>query len=281
MRLIRPPGLKALDPQLLWAHDKLVDSRFDLNTTTTRQGVWLVHDHGASVGIDELRPLHPGDWVFLPRGRRRQAFRPGTRIWSIGYRAGDDATGGWFDDLIILRDRPLMATATERLFAILDAADPDLIARQRLITSQRLPLDVCLRIDAAFREWLATVALTLDGAGARTSGSAPMDGRIATCLDLIIDDPWSPQTTPEALARRVQVSRRRLEQLFRQACGCGLAEHRRLIQIRLAGDLLDRADIPIKQVAFRLGFASTAAFSTWYRRNAGMAPQAWRRRRET
>jgi AraC-like DNA-binding protein len=42
--------------------------------------------------------------------------------------------------------------------------------------------------------------------------------------------------------------------------------------------LLEQADLPMKEISWRLGFAHPAAFTTAFRRAAGMSPAQYRRR---
>lgn len=48
------------------------------------------------------------------------------------------------------------------------------------------------------------------------------------------------------------------------------------IKIRKAKELLERGDLPIKEVAFRLGFGDPYYFSRLFKQKSGIAPSGWR-----
>lgn len=85
--------------------------------------------------------------------------------------------------------------------------------------------------------------------------------------------------TAEDIARDQHISRRRLDQLMRDACGhsiSGRLWRRRMEQA--AADLRDpaKADLSIAQIAFSSGFEDAAHFSRAFRRQFSMPPGQWR-----
>jgi AraC-like DNA-binding protein len=85
--------------------------------------------------------------------------------------------------------------------------------------------------------------------------------------------------TAEDVARDQHISRRRLDQLMREACGQSIASHlwrRRMEQA--AADLRDpaKASLSIAQIAFASGFEDAAHFSRAFRRQHAMPPGQWR-----
>jgi AraC-like DNA-binding protein len=278
MRVISHSSFRQLGPVLLWAQEKEVGPTFSRDGSTEYQGVWLVQSPGAEVGLTGLAPLRPGDWVFMPRGRRCQRFVPGTRITSIGYIAGQPS-GGWFDSsgIVVLRGCDALARATLRLRRRIQAEAGDQISMHSVLSEMRCPYAAWLRIYAEFHAWLAVVSETLIAHGCSEHEEADVDRRIAMVLEALDDDPWADERDPAGLARLAGMSRRRLEQLFREQIGSGVAEHRRRQQLRSASAALEAGDQQIKQVARDLGFASASAFSTWFRRQSGRSPIAHRR----
>jgi AraC family transcriptional regulator len=69
---------------------------------------------------------------------------------------------------------------------------------------------------------------------------------------------------------------RRFTTLFRESTGQSVrqwVEQRRMDKARR---LLAETDLPMKAIAFDLGFASQAVFSTAFRRCAGVSPSTYR-----
>ena len=80
------------------------------------------------------------------------------------------------------------------------------------------------------------------------------------------------------VVREVAVSRRRLEQKFRQALGSSPQQEIRRARVELAKQLLSETDLPMPVVASRAGFANAARLSILFRRYVGATPRDYRRR---
>lgn len=282
MRVISHDSFRQLAPVLLWAQEKAVGPSFDLDDHTSFQCVWLIQSPGAEIGTAKLGSLRPGDWVFQPRGwRRQQRFQAGTRIISIAYLAGQPS-GGWFDSsgIVVLRGCDALARATTRLLRRIQAAAGDQLGQHDHISEIRCTHGAWLGIYAEFHTWLAVVSATLVERGHSEHEEPDVDRRIAVVLDALQIDPWAADRDPVGLARLAGLSRRRLEQLFRAQIGSGVAEHRRRQQLRSACAALESTPDQVKQIARELGFASSSAFSTWFRRQAGWSPVVHRQRQD-
>jgi AraC-like DNA-binding protein len=232
---------------------------------------------GVSVRTDQgTWQAGPGEWVFLLPGRRHQAFQPGTRIWSICYRTGLPRNRSWYAEpgILVLGGHAELSAAGEALVAQAEA-----ITGARPL-GERFDFDCTpitwLRLDAAFRAWLATAMSALEDRGIRLSISSRSDARVDRALALISRDPWAAAAAPGPVAAALGVSRRRLEQLFQAGLGHGIAEARDRLRVDAAEAILDDHAVAVKQVAARLGFASSQVFSAWFHRHAGMTPRSYR-----
>jgi AraC-like DNA-binding protein len=88
----------------------------------------------------------------------------------------------------------------------------------------------------------------------------------------------SPRITLSQLARDLGVSRRTLEDVFRQAKGMSYRSYQQSMLLRAALNLLAKSDrLTIKQIAFLLGYSSLAAFSRFIRSKTGKNPSDLRR----
>lgn len=277
MRRPLPELRRAIDPRLEWVHDKDIGPDRDQQVEVGIGITWWIRAGGVNVRTarGEWR-VGPGDWVFLLPGRRHQAFLPGTRMWSFGYRFGRPRGTPWYlgPEVLVLRDCRALERTGRALLRLVEG-----IARTRRIgwafDFACTPMD-WLRIDAAFRLWLAEAVATCAARGIRLASGAPDDERVSRALSLIERDPWGPASDPLDLAAAVGVSRRRLEQLFAAAVGHGVAHERDRMRLERAQELLAHREWPVKQIASRLGFANGPAFSVWFRRHAGMPPRLYR-----
>jgi AraC family transcriptional regulator len=73
-------------------------------------------------------------------------------------------------------------------------------------------------------------------------------------------------------------SPRHLTRAFRQATGRTMGDYVEEVRLDRARALLAGSDLPLKEIARKLGFATLGSFSTAFRRTAGETPTAFRRR---
>ena len=100
--------------------------------------------------------------------------------------------------------------------------------------------------------------------------------RVAAAIRLIeasLDRPLASA----AIARRVGVSVRSLETLFRRALGVGPAAYGVQLRMQAARKMVTDTDLPLAEVALRTGFASPSSFAHSFRRHGGRSAGDLRR----
>ncbi|TPM40537.1 helix-turn-helix domain-containing protein [Mesorhizobium sp. B2-3-4] len=75
-----------------------------------------------------------------------------------------------------------------------------------------------------------------------------------------------------ALADRFGISRRHITRLFREGTGASVGEFQLRIRLQTARELLSGTDLPVGEIAFRVGFESGAALAHAMRRADGRSP---------
>jgi AraC family L-rhamnose operon transcriptional activator RhaR len=83
------------------------------------------------------------------------------------------------------------------------------------------------------------------------------------------------------VAAQVHLSERHLSRLFLQATGSSLVDYLTKIRMDAAAQLLLDNDVPIKQVAMRVGYPDVHYFTTLFGRRTGLTPAAFRAARGT
>jgi AraC family transcriptional regulator len=83
----------------------------------------------------------------------------------------------------------------------------------------------------------------------------------------------------EEIAAVLGLSVRALQSRFREVTGEPLGSYIARIQFRKAAALLRTTDLPLKTVAWRVGFAHAGNFSTAFRRRFGVTPSEYRKGR--
>lgn len=116
-------------------------------------------------------------------------------------------------------------------------------------------------------------------AGAFSALPAAADWRVRRALDYIELNLSVAGLTAETVALDQRISRRRLDQLMRDAVGHSIASHlwsRRLEQA--AADLRNphRSELSIAQIAFANGFEDAAHFTRAFKRRFAVTPGQWR-----
>lgn len=81
----------------------------------------------------------------------------------------------------------------------------------------------------------------------------------------------------DALGERFGVSRRHITRLFRTGTGLSVGEFQQQVRLEKARELLGGTDLPIGEIAFRVGFDSGAALAHAMRRVDGLSPSEVRR----
>jgi transcriptional regulator GlxA family with amidase domain len=107
----------------------------------------------------------------------------------------------------------------------------------------------------------------------RLAGYEP---RVAAAIRLMEAHLDSPLTTA-AVARRLGLSVRTLELLFKQALGIGPGTYYLRLRLQAARRLLLDTRFSMQVIAVRSGFGSHAAFSRTFRRHYALSPSAYRR----
>jgi transcriptional regulator GlxA family with amidase domain len=104
--------------------------------------------------------------------------------------------------------------------------------------------------------------------------------RLADAVRLIEESVEAPIATEE-VARRVKISTRQLERLFRRHLGISPAAFASATRLDRARALLRQTAMPVTDVGIACGFASASHFSTAYRGRFGHAPRSERLARDT
>jgi AraC family transcriptional regulator of adaptative response / methylphosphotriester-DNA alkyltransferase methyltransferase len=83
---------------------------------------------------------------------------------------------------------------------------------------------------------------------------------------------YSRPVTIEEIARRVATSPRQLQRVFAEVGGLGFRSYLRQIRLSQGADLLARTDLPVTEVARRVGYRDVGQFSKAFRSAYGVSP---------
>ena len=113
-----------------------------------------------------------------------------------------------------------------------------------------------------------------DDGGSKRNGLTPRQRRL---VEDYIESLECDAPSISALAALCGLSERYFCRLFREETGQSVGKYLNSVQIRRAQRLLLDSDLPLKEIAFRLGFANSANFSAAFRVAMHQPPGAFRR----
>ena len=92
-----------------------------------------------------------------------------------------------------------------------------------------------------------------------------------------IDDNFSQTIKLAELSRLANMSATKLKKLFRQFTGCTITEYILSKKTDYASHLLADSDLPIEELAKKVGFDTVAGFSTSFKKQTGIPPSEYRK----
>lgn len=126
-------------------------------------------------------------------------------------------------------------------------------------------------------EFLARLLEMLDGSVEVRTLPARDRQRVREARERLLADLRNPPDLHE-LAHSVGLSAKRLNQGFRVVFGTTVFDHLRDARLDLARQLIEGgSDIPLKQIAWQVGYAHPTNFISAYRRRFGVSPARYRR----
>lgn len=111
----------------------------------------------------------------------------------------------------------------------------------------------------------------------RAAGALSADdaAAVAVAQRLIQEDPARFVTTEE-LCRAACVGTSKLIELFKLSCGMTPQEYARDVRMQRACELLEITELPVADVATRVGYTRQGSFSEAFRARCGLSPREWR-----
>ena len=108
-------------------------------------------------------------------------------------------------------------------------------------------------------------------------GTTLIDDEIALEAQLWISDNLAAQQTVDELADRLGVALRTLNRRFRRATGMSVRKYWQLKRVTLAKELLEKTNLTISEVAWRVGYQDAGYFSRLFARELSITPLSHRR----
>lgn len=266
---------------MVWANERLIEPEY-LRPQTGQDGIhvaWLLtwgnltlHDRG------HKQTLSPGHWIFPSLHPETHAFKPGSVILSMRYmlnhRLGENLLSRKRAHIFSTKDCPELEPAARRL---IDLLHPWRSTESLLIGRERIPLAENFAIEAAFYAWLSQVIALLLHAGETLHVPGEDDTRMTRAVGEILTHPMRTPFSESALAKTCGLSVSQRNRLYKQTRGITPFQEYDRHRLTLARHALAETELPIKEIAYELGFNTPAHFSNWFRGKENHSPRLFRR----
>lgn len=267
----------ALRMQLLWCYEGSVrKDHLDKLNTGRHLSAWLIEAGSAAVHRrGQTIRARAGEWLFNGPAARRQEFSPGARILSINFVLEWPSGDPLFETFLKIPGgrAPALSRAARPLARFLHRHFPNVRTN---LSGRPSSLVSHFEIQRLFSTWMLAFLKALRDAQVHPSRMAGKDPRILSAVRLLERHPWEPPFEKAGLARQIGLSAGHLDRLFVREIGLTPAAYLQRRRLNLATALLADSSIPVKKIAYDLGFSSPAHFSHWFRNARGKSPRQFR-----
>lgn len=269
----------ALRLRFLWAYDGEVaaehrDCRFRGGTLVA----WLLRRGSVVLRCgDERYAAHAGQWLFPPAKEGWQTFTDDAQVLSVRFVAVWPDGSPLFCDsserTMEGRDLPQLQNAASALASYVRSVFGNVMTA---VQESMADLDCHLRIQELFIGFVRSYAEAMRRLGATPNLCLQHDDRLARALRCMEEWPLSRPVSEKAVAREAGLSVSQLNRLFIGKLRITPKRHFELRRMEQAAALMAYGDLPVKTVAYRLGFSSLPHFSAWFSKRFGMPPTQYR-----
>jgi len=232
-----------------------------------RRGTLLIRTPRGSV------QAHAGQWIVPNYWNRYQEFSEDAEIlslhidlnWPGGHPLFNLEVAAVFD----ANSAPEMEKQSLELLDIIQSTFSD--ARE-FLPKAYAPLLTHIAIQRYFYLWLFTYIETLLQMGYRPSRLGQIDPRVLEAVHVLDLAPLGTRFNERDLARHSSLSSSQLARLFSKQFGLTPRAYFEKRKLERAMTSIRNA-MPIKEVAFDLGFSCLPHFSGWFRKKTGVSPR--------
>ena len=274
-----------LRSELVWIYDAPLPASSDrIQENNRKQGsyAWLLRKGHVRLctAIEQLE-LTPGNWCFLPDGRCRQECSDDTHLVSVHFLhqwpSGQNFIAG--DKFVsfpaaqhpeLERNAVRLDRLVRRHFA--HAAESGGLPYHRLQSKQLTDARVFLRLQTLFLTWLHSWLEIHIRAGSGWTRLRAGDDRPLRAARLLNEAPLSSPYPRAQLHAATELSEVHLTRLFIQEFGLSPRRYWDKRRLQHARQCLETSVMPVKEIAYRLGFLSDSHFATWFRRQTKKRP---------
>ncbi|MDD5351126.1 MAG: helix-turn-helix transcriptional regulator [Chthoniobacteraceae bacterium] len=275
--------LASVRTELLWIYDGLVlpANRYVHDDHRYGYWVWLLHNGEVRVRMaDREWEAKAGSWMVSPHGAIIQSFSADARILSVHFRCQWPTGENLFaeeDALIVDAVKyPRLQRTGSRLQALADRLFPETRIEFQTRTAD---FPVFLRLQQRFLEWLINFYDMMIAEGRTLAHFGSCDERLLRAMLCLHDTPLQYPFPAGQLQRTTSLGRAQLDRLFCEEFGTTVRVYWERLKLDSAMSMLETTEIPVKEIAYNLGFKQASHFTRWFSQRVEITPQAFRSQR--
>lgn len=244
-------------------------------------GVFFVEKGRVKIRANEKEiDVRPGHAFFSAPGSRQQWFAEDTHLLSVGFRCQ------WPDGLPLYSvglNITLPGSRVKRLLEVTETLFTEVHWRKKEVSYREgtaeinRTLQAWSRHEAAFRLWFAEYTAVLEKNHIHPTPRTRAEDRRSQHLRQWLQDwPLDRALDLNEVASELSLTPRRIHQLLKDELGTTAQAYLDRRRLENARQRLLQEDVPLKEMAFALGFKHPPHFTAWFRRHTGMTPTAYR-----
>jgi len=276
----------ALRTELIWIYDHPVFPGFrrlkGRSRISSGYRAWLLRRGSVSITTSAGNlTVAAGHWIMPVPGAIETIFSDDAHLLSLHFLcqwpSGENVLRGNAGITFASADYPDLARLAGELHGRLQAQFPHLQEDEYLYSRQSSRFGEFLAVQGLFLSWLGVWFQSQLARGARVTRSASGDNRAFQAARCLNHAPLHQGFPATQLQRETGLGLMRLNQLFFAEFGLTTRKYWDRRRLELARQCLETSDLPMKEIAFRLGFRSDSHFVIWFRRLAGSRPGDFRK----
>jgi AraC-like DNA-binding protein len=220
----------------------------------------------------------PGHWCLPHQGPRVLRMEPGGHLLSVRFRVywpgGEPLFNAPVAEVIEASQAPKLEKQARTLIRAVSRAHPGAKGDLPWLKTDLLTY---FRLQQTFDTWVSAYVETMLRIGAVASRLAKTDPRLLQVMSWIDGLPLDHLLTEDDLLRQSRLSSSQLNRLFTQRFALTPTQYFDNRKLTEAKRLIRSSPMAIKQVAYGLGFASSPAFTRWFRKKTGQSPREFQK----
>lgn len=271
----------SLRSELLWIYEGPVHESNRRRESDHTYGYWvwlLLKGEVRVTSRNGAWRAKPGQWLISPQEVIAQAFSREASILSLHFSCqwptGDNLFSGRQGTLLEASRYPALEEAARRLLTHVQQRFPSVEVH---FAHQPARYSEFLDLQRLFSRWLDAFGAAMECEGRQFMHIGQMDERVMKAVRTLNEAPMDRALPVEILERDTGLGRAHLDRLFYRTLGSAIRAFWDKRRLDSARTLLSTTKMPIKEMAFRLGFKQASHFTKWFLRMNSETPMCYRR----